>query len=131
MPQNFATLAARGYYNGVIFHRVVPGFMVQGGDPTCTGKGGESIFGKYFADEFRENLTFNSRGMLGMVNKGPNTNGSQFFITTVACPWLDNKHTVFGRVVKGMDVVVAIENAKVGRNDKPFEDIKLLQIDIE
>ena len=118
--ENFLALCASGYYNGSTFHRNIKAFMVQGGDPTCTGKGGESIYGKYFADEFRENLTFNSRGMLGMVNKGPNTNGSQFFITYTKAMHLNMKYTVFGKVIHGWDVVDALEKQQVGDKDRPL-----------
>ena len=110
---NFTKLARDGFYDGVIFHRVIPDFMIQGGDPTGTGSGGP---GYQFEDEFNENLV--ERGALAMANAGPNTNGSQFFIVTAdACPWLDGKHTVFGRVVSGMDVVDAIE--KVETAERP------------
>jgi cyclophilin family peptidyl-prolyl cis-trans isomerase len=106
--QNFATLAKRGYYNGIAFHRVIDNFMIQGGDPTGTGSGGESIYGGKFEDEILPDLKFTGPGILAMANSGPNTNGSQFFITHVATPWLDGKHTIFGEVTKGMDVVNAI-----------------------
>ena len=119
--ENFLALCASGYYNGSTFHRNIKAFMVQGGDPTCTGKGGESIFGKYFADEFRENLTFSSRGMLGMVNKGPNTNGSQFFITYTKAMHLNMKYTVFGKVIHGWDVIDALEKQQVGEKDRPLQ----------
>ena len=107
---NFTKLARKGFYDGVIFHRVIPDFMIQGGDPTGTGSGGP---GYQFEDEFNENLV--ERGALAMANAGPNTNGSQFFIVTAdACPWLDGKHTVFGRVISGMEVVDAIEKVPTG-----------------
>ncbi len=112
---NFTKLARDGFYDGVIFHRVIPDFMIQGGDPTGTGSGGP---GYQFEDEFNENLV--ERGALAMANAGPNTNGSQFFIVTAdACPWLDGKHTVFGRVTSGMDVVDAIEKVATGADDRP------------
>ncbi|CAI5487257.1 unnamed protein product, partial [Closterium sp. Naga37s-1] len=118
--ENFTTHCSNGYYEGLLFHRVIKGFMVQTGCPLGDGTGGQSIWGGEFADEFHKSLHHDRPFTLSMANAGPNTNGSQFFITTVATPWLDNKHTVFGRVVKGMDVVQLIEKAKADRNDKPF-----------
>lgn len=106
--QNFATLAKKGFYNGITFHRVISDFMIQGGDPTGTGSGGESIYGGRFEDEIDPSLKFDGPGVLAMANAGPNTNTSQFFITHVATPWLDGKHTIFGKVTKGMDVVNSI-----------------------
>ena len=158
--ENFLTHAKNGYYDGIIFHRVIKDFMIQGGDPNGTGMGGESIWGHSFEDEFSEEL-HNFRGALSMANAGPCTNGSQFFI--VQCgecdprlltqmedlpdmfpaecvetyeklggtPWLDYKHTVFGHVYEGMDVVDAIANVDVGRNDKPIEPIKIISIDVD
>ena len=115
--ENFRKLAGDGFYDGVIFHRVIRDFMIQGGDPTGTGTGGP---GYTFEDEFNDHKIV--RGALAMANAGPNTNGSQFFIvTTDAAPWLDGKHTVFGRVVAGMEVVDAIEGTDVGPGDKPAE----------
>eukprot|EP00878_Enallax_costatus_P002186 GHUV01002357.1.p1 GENE.GHUV01002357.1~~GHUV01002357.1.p1 ORF type:complete len:625 (+),score=138.92 GHUV01002357.1:201-2075(+) len=128
--ENVTTHARNGYYDNVIFHRVIKGFMLQTGDPLGDGTGGESIWGGEFEDEFRQTLRHDRPGILSMANAGPNTNGSQFFITTVPTPWLDNKHTVFGRVVKGMDVVSIIEKAKTDRTDKPLEDIKIINIDL-
>ncbi|MGX7013374.1 peptidylprolyl isomerase [Vagococcus silagei] len=154
---NFIGLAEKNYYNGVIFHRVIPDFMIQGGDPTGTGMGGESIYGTKFEDEFSREV-FNLRGALSMANAGPNTNGSQFFIVqnenvqssmlgqlsgagfpeeiveayqNGGTPWLDFRHTVFGHVVEGMDVIDAM--AKVSRNgqDKPLEDIVINSVTIE
>ena len=108
--ENFITLAEKGYYNGTVFHRVIKGFMIQGGDPTATGRGGESAWGKDFEDEVSGGLQFDRKGLLAMANRGPNTNGSQFFIvTTKPQPHLYGKHTVFGKVVKGMDVVLKIK----------------------
>ena len=125
--KNFITLGKRGYYDGLIFHRVINNFMIQTGDPKGNGTGGESIYGKPFKDEFNENLK-HDEFMVSMANAGPDTNGSQFFITTVPCHWLDNKHTVFGKVYDGTDVVKVIEDTKVDRHNKPFEDIKIVTI---
>lgn len=154
--ENFLTHAKNGYYNGIIFHRVIPDFMIQGGDPTGTGMGGESIWGRPFPDEFSREL-FNLRGALSMANSGPNTNGSQFFIVQASSvdprmmqqvrqvypedianeyaecggtPWLDFRHTVFGQVFEGMDVVDAICNAPRNGSDKPLEDISITGVDV-
>jgi peptidyl-prolyl cis-trans isomerase B (cyclophilin B) len=116
---NFVKLAGDGFYDGVIFHRIIPDFMIQGGDPTGTGSGGP---GYQFEDEFNSQPVV--RGALAMANAGPNTNGSQFFIVTAdACPWLDGKHTVFGRVTDGMDVVTEIEAVETDARDRPREDV--------
>lgn len=155
--KNFVNLAQDHYYDGTIFHRVIPEFMVQGGDPTGTGMGGESIYGAPFEDEFSMDL-FNIRGALSMANAGPNTNGSQFFIvqsTQVPAdlieqmkaanypqevidmyqnggtPWLDHRHTVFGQVIKGLDVVDQMAAAPTGAQDKPVDDIKIESIVVE
>ena len=125
--ENFVTHAKNGYYNGLIFHRVIKRFMVQGGDPTGTGSGGESIWKKNFKDEFAPNVTFNRPFLLAMANRGPRTNGSQFFITTVPTPWLNGKHTIFGEVVAGKDVVKKIENVSVGRGNKPLFTQKIVK----
>ena len=118
---NFLNLAKRGYYNGIKFHRVIPDFMIQGGDPTGTGSGGP---GYQFEDEFNDRKVV--RGALAMANAGPNTNGSQFFIvTTQEAPWLDGKHTVFGEVTSGMDVVDAIEQVETGPGDRPREEVRI------
>ena len=119
--ENFKKLAGDGFYNGVIFHRVIPDFMIQGGDPTGTGSGGP---GYQFEDEFNEHKV--ERGALAMANAGPNTNGSQFFIVTAdACPWLDGKHTVFGKVTSGLDVADTISNLDTGANDKPRDEVRI------
>jgi cyclophilin family peptidyl-prolyl cis-trans isomerase len=118
---NFKKLAGDGFYDGVVFHRVIPDFMVQGGDPTGTGSGGP---GYTFEDEFNDNKV--ERGALAMANAGPNTNGSQFFIVTAdACPWLDGKHTVFGKVTEGMDTVDSISNVDRDARDKPHDDVRI------
>lgn len=158
---NFVELAKKDYYNGIIFHRVIKDFMIQGGDPTGTGMGGESIYGESFEDEFSEKL-HNIRGALSMANAGPNTNGSQFFIVQAdsipdgmadqmkqltdrgfpedsiadyealgGTPWLDFKHSVFGQVFEGMDTVDAIANVRCGAGDKPLHDVVIESIDIE
>jgi cyclophilin family peptidyl-prolyl cis-trans isomerase len=124
--ENFLKLARDGFYNGVIFHRVIPDFMVQGGDPTGTGSGGP---GYQFEDEFNDNKVV--RGALAMANAGPNTNGSQFFIvTTEAASWLDGKHTVFGRVTDGMDVVDTISALETDARDRPREDVAIERVDV-
>lgn len=155
--KNFIELAQKGYYDGVIFHRVINDFMIQGGDPTGTGMGGESIYGESFEDEFSDEL-FNLKGALSMANAGPNTNGSQFFIVTNSnvpkkmlrqladagypeevieeykkggTPWLDHHHTVFGQVVEGMDVVSEIENVETDYADKPNEDVVIESVTVE
>jgi peptidyl-prolyl cis-trans isomerase B (cyclophilin B) len=123
---NFKKLAGDGFYNGVIFHRIIPDFMVQGGDPTGTGSGGP---GYTFEDEFNDQKV--ERGALAMANAGPDTNGSQFFIVTAdACPWLDGKHTVFGRVTDGMDVVDAMSDVDRDARDKPREDVAIERVEL-
>jgi len=129
--ENFVGLANKGYYDGIIFHRVIADFMLQGGDPTGTGRGGESLWGKSFEDEFVSELRHDVPGILSMANSGPNTNGSQFFVTLVPTPWLDGKHTVFGKVINGMNVVEDIGKVKTGAGDKPVEDIKMINVKIE
>ncbi len=119
--KNFMELSKKGYYDGIIFHRVIKHFMIQGGDPTGTGRGGESIYGGVFENEYAPNVVFDKPGILAMANAGPNTNGSQFFITTVPTPHLNGGYTIFGRVIKGYDVVTKIENCKTGRGDRPIE----------
>uniref|UniRef100_A0A9J7YR13 Peptidylprolyl isomerase (cyclophilin)-like 2 n=1 Tax=Cyprinus carpio carpio TaxID=630221 RepID=A0A9J7YR13_CYPCA len=125
--ENFVKLCKKGYYDGTIFHRSIRNFMIQGGDPTGTGTGGESYWGKPFKDEFRPNLSHTGRGILSMANSGPNTNKSQFFITFRSCTYLDRKHTVFGRVVGGLETLTAMENVESDpKTDKPKSEIKLL-----
>lgn len=158
--ENFTTHAKNGYYNGIIFHRVIPDFMIQGGDPDGSGRGGESIWGRSFEDEFSPDY-HNLRGALSMANAGPCTNGSQFFIVQAksvdasllsqmkqlpdnfpadcvedyqalgGTPWLDYRHTVFGQVIEGMDVVDAISSVKTSYGDKPVDDVVILGIEIE
>ena len=159
--ENFTTHAKNGYYDGIIFHRVIDGFMIQGGDPTGTGRGGESIWGRSFEDEFSPEA-HNFRGALSMANAGPGTNGSRFFIVQAGpvdkrmfpmlgrqygvkldeetkekyaelggTPWLDNHHTVFGQVIEGMDVVDKIASQKVGFQDKPLTDIVIESMSVE
>ena len=124
--ENFRKLAGDGFYDGVIFHRVIPDFMIQGGDPTGTGMGGP---GYTFEDEFNDHKV--ERGALAMANAGPNTNGSQFFVVTAeATPWLDGKHTVFGRVTDGMDVVDAISQVDTDANDKPREAVVIERVEL-
>lgn len=155
--ENFLGLAKDNYYNGIIFHRVISDFMIQGGDPTGTGMGGESIFGEQFEDEFTPYL-FNLRGALSMANAGPNTNGSQFFIVTASqvpgnmlaqmegagypeeviyaytenggTPWLDQRHTVFGHVIEGIEVVDAIDKVETNPTDRPLNDVIIESIEI-
>lgn len=130
--ENFCVHARNGYYNGHVFHRVIKGFMVQTGDPTGTGTGGESIWGGEFADEFRPQLKHDRPYTVSMANAGPNTNGSQFFITLAPTPWLDNKHTVFGRVVRGMEVVQNIGSVKTNpKTDKPYEDVRIISVTVK
>jgi len=122
--ENFSTHIKKGYYNGLTFHRIIRNFMIQGGDPTGTGRGGASIWNKPFKDEFSANVTFNKAGILAMANAGPGTNGSQFFITTAPTPWLNGRHTIFGSVTQGMDVIEKLNNVSTtGRSagDRPLE----------
>ncbi|ALV22849.1 MAG: peptidylprolyl isomerase [Carnobacterium sp.] len=155
--ENFIGLAEKGYYNGVVFHRVIPEFMIQGGDPTGTGMGGESLWGESFEDEFSKDV-FNLNGALSMANAGPGTNGSQFFIVTApttpanmlsqmesagypaeaieaykengGTPWLDFKHTVFGHVIEGMNVVNEIQNVRRDAQDKPVHGVIIESVEI-
>ncbi|KAJ2812349.1 Peptidyl-prolyl cis-trans isomerase-like 1 [Coemansia sp. 'formosensis'] len=124
--KNFYALATQGYYNNVVFHRIIPGFMIQGGDPTGTGRGGKSVYGEKFEDETTKKLKHTGAGILSMANSGPNTNGSQFFITLAPTPHLDGKHTVFGRVHKGMDVVERMGKVRTDSSDRPVEPVKIL-----
>jgi cyclophilin family peptidyl-prolyl cis-trans isomerase len=125
--ENFESLARKGFYDGVIFHRVIPDFMIQGGDPTGTGTGGP---GYTFEDEINDHKV--ERGAFAMANAGPNTNGSQFFIVTAeACPWLDGKHTVFGRVTAGMDVVDRISELPRDARDKPREPATIERVELQ
>ena len=126
--ENLIKLAKKDYYNDIIFHRIIKGFMIQGGDPSGTGMSGESIWGKDFEDEFHPSESFNKPGLLAMANRGPNTNGSQFFITTVETPWLDNRHTIFGEVTKGYSVIEKLENVKTDSRDKPLDTQKIIKI---
>jgi len=125
--ENMIGLIKKGYYDGIIFHRVIKNFMIQGGDPTGTGRGGSSLWGGKFEDEVTPDVKFDRKGLLAMANAGPNTNGSQFFITTVPTPHLTMKHTIFGEVVNGYDVVEKIENIKVGPGDRPIEEQKIIK----
>ena len=122
---NFVFLAREGFYDNTIFHRVIADFMVQGGDPTGTGMGGP---GYKFNDEFDSSLRHSGPGVLSMANAGPNTNGSQFFITHVATPWLDNKHSVFGQIVKGLDVLFAIPARDPNQRNSPAVTLKTVEI---
>jgi peptidylprolyl isomerase domain and WD repeat-containing protein 1 len=129
--ENFVTHCRDGYFNGIIFHRVIDKFMVQTGDPDGNGTGGESIWGAEFEDEFHSTLKHDRPYTVSMANGGANTNGSQFFITLLPTPWLDNKHTVFGRVSKGMETVQTIGSVKVDKDDKPFEEIKIINVSVK
>jgi peptidylprolyl isomerase len=120
--ENFVGLVKKGYYNGIIFHRVIRGFMIQGGDPTGTGSGGTSLWGRDFNDEIDPSLVFDKKGILAMANRGPNTNGSQFFITVAPYPSLNGNYSIFGQVSQGYDTVTKIENTPTGQGDRPVQD---------
>ncbi|CAO3621443.1 unnamed protein product [Cunninghamella blakesleeana] len=125
--KNFYELAKRGYYDGVSFHRIISDFMIQGGDPTGTGRGGQSIYGEKFADEIHQGLKHTGAGILSMANSGPNTNGSQFFITLAPTPWLDGKHTIFGRVADGMNIVKRMGLVATDAQDRPKDSVKIIK----
>jgi peptidylprolyl isomerase len=130
--ENFTTLIKNKYYDGIVFHRIIKRFMIQGGDPTGTGRGGKSIWGKSFKDEFKANVVFDKPGILAMANSGANTNGSQFFITTVPTPWLNGRHTIFGYVAdkKSMSVLKKLEYVKTNRS-KPIKTQKIIKAYLE
>ncbi|KAJ1799052.1 Peptidyl-prolyl cis-trans isomerase-like 1 [Coemansia sp. RSA 2399] len=125
--ENFYTLAERGYYDKVMFHRIIQNFMIQGGDPTGTGRGGESIYGGKFGDEITNELKHTGAGVVSMANSGPNTNGSQFFITLAPTPHLDGKHTIFGRVLEGMSVVHGLGKVDTDNNNRPRENVRIIK----
>lgn len=128
--ENFTTHVKNGYYNGLTFHRIIKNFMIQGGDPTGTGAGGESIWKKPFKDEFKSGVVFDKSGILAMANAGPRTNGSQFFITTAPTPWLNGYHTIFGRVISGTDTLAKLNNVQTNgprSGDKPLQTQKIIK----
>lgn len=129
--ENMVKLAKKGYYDGIVFHRIIKEFMIQGGDPTGTGAGGESIWGKPFEDECTSSVTFDKPGLLAMANAGPGTNGSQFFITTVETPWLNGNHTIFGEVKKGYDIVQKLEAVETGMQDRPVKEQKIIKMTVK
>ena len=125
--ENFVGLVNKGYYDGTIFHRIIKQFMIQGGDPTGTGRGGESLWGGKFEDEVTSEIQFNRKGLLAMANAGPNTNGSQFFITTVPTPHLNMKHTIFGEVISDYSVIEKLENVPTAAGNKPIEKQEIIR----
>jgi len=125
--KNFEELTRRGYFDTLLFHRIIPNFMLQTGDPTGTGRGGSSIYGEKFEDEIHPSLKHTGAGILSMANSGPNTNGSQFFITLAPTPWLDGKHTIFGRVKGGMAKVKRLGLVRTGKEDRPVEEVRILR----
>ena len=128
--KNFVELARKGYYDGTIFHRVITDFMIQGGDPTGTGRGGESIYGEKFEDEFHPSLS-HKKGHISMANAGPNTNGSQFFIVHAEeTSWLDGKHSVFGNVVNGLEIVDIIGTVPTDSGDRPLKKVEIMKVTI-
>lgn len=129
--RNFAELSKRGYYNNTIFHRIIRDFMIQGGDPTGTGRGGASIYGETFNDEIDHDLKHCGAGILSMANSGSNTNGSQFFITLAPTQWLDGKHTIFGRISNGMQVIQRIGLVDTDKNDRPSENVQIISSKVE
>ena len=126
--KSFIDLVERGFYDGIQFHRIIEGFMIQGGCPEGTGRGGP---GYQIEDEFHPELRHSDEGILSMANAGPNTGGSQFFITLAATPWLDDRHAVFGKVVEGMDVIRKLGKVDTGRNDRPVEDVVMETVELE
>ncbi|KAI9804932.1 MAG: heme binding [Piccolia ochrophora] len=125
--KNFEGLTRRGYYDNCIFHRIIANFMLQTGDPTGTGRGGSSIYGEKFEDEIHASLKHTGAGVLSMANSGPNTNGSQFFITLAPTPWLDGKHTIFGRVISGLRIVQRMGLVKTGQGSRPVDEVKIIK----
>ncbi|KAK9723573.1 hypothetical protein RND81_05G009000 [Saponaria officinalis] len=129
--RNFLELARKNYYDDVVFHRIIKDFIIQGGDPTGTGRGGKSIYGKHFDDEIDPRLKHTGAGILSMANAGPNTNGSQFFITLSPTPSLDGKHTIFGRVCRGMEIVKRLGSVQTDNTDRPIHEVKILRTTVK